>query len=96
MNEIIERVARVLYDHYGDQGDRFYVGEWEAGARAAIAAMETPTPDMLEAGKAALRIGANAFGVWSHMYFFATHKFPDGSGDVPGTTRPVGKSDKGS
>ena len=49
MNEMIARIAKILYDHYADPGDIFYVEEWERGVRDIFAALRNPTPEMIAA-----------------------------------------------
>ncbi len=55
MTTPIDRAAKVLFDYYGDPDDKFYVAEWEAGARAALASTREPTPEMIEAGAKLVR-----------------------------------------
>ena len=47
---MMERVARVLYEHFGDLGDKFYAAEWETSVIDAIAALREPTPEMVNVG----------------------------------------------
>jgi hypothetical protein len=49
-SEMMERVARVLYEHFGDLGDKFYAAEWETSVIDAIAALRDPTPEMVNVG----------------------------------------------
>tara|TARA_R110000868_G_scaffold230196_1_gene483325 strand:+ start:289 stop:555 length:267 start_codon:yes stop_codon:yes gene_type:complete len=57
MTDMIERVARALYENFAaepnDKSFAALANTWRKPARAAIAAMRDCTPEMLDAGSAA-------------------------------------------
>lgn len=66
MSEMVERVARAIYAH-----DFMLPVGWEGSqiiARAAIAAMREPLPEMAEAGRQHINCGnGDAEPVWEAM-----------------------------
>lgn len=66
MNSMVERVARAIFDFVvHDDAVDFRVEDWAPAARAIISDMREPTPEMIEAAKAA---GARNSG---HRYWRA-------------------------